>query len=552
MSKDSLSRRSFLRFTALGFSAWGLLACDRRMDLNKKLAKSSNIPTPTIPIATPAGALPGTQPPTPTMGSSPMTEVSPTSEAAPTQTGSIPDQSRSGSIYSSAQLERLQDTAHRFLAETPSEAVRVARSLGYMNGNEHPSTMGGPLSVAILRQAGFISAYTDLHDFWMLNPRPAEDTTILESIFPKRHYLWYFNQQSIRDFDFVQFPLQAGDFLYLFAGEAGTFEQMCTVSRVDEAGRAYSIININTPDGFIIKEVMLYDPNQPGSGQFAAWTDRKYILNIGTTGFGGFQLWRRQVPLFDPGPLEQALAKDIDDLLSRTGGTWRVLFKELDGAVVYARQEHHKLHPASVIKVAIAMLWFKSFEKWGQFSSSEILAKGLEGRTYAQLLKAMLVDSEEDATQSIIHSIEMNKLDIPATLREWGAPVTEIYNRLSTAWETTTLLEGLYAGRCVSPAARQVILDLMSMYTSGDDLRLGSIHKFLPPSYPIYNKRGSLTKELMILADAGILTIPISHGDRIYVAALFAYQGESAVSFDELELAMQKLALIFWEYTRKL
>jgi hypothetical protein len=457
-----------------------------------------------------------------------------------------------GSVYNSAQLERLQAAALKFQAGTPTEALQVAQALRYLVGGEHPSTMGGPLSVEILRQAGFINAYVDLHDFWMLNPRLPEDIAILETIFPRSHYLWYLYQETVRDFDFGQFPLQAGDFLYLFAGEAGTFEQMCTVSRVDSAGRPYSVININTPDGFTIQEVMLYDPAQPGSGQFAAWTNRGSILTTGATGFGGFQLWRRQAPLIDPGPAEQALAFEIDELLASTGGVWRILFKELDGPVVYARQEHHKLHPASVIKVPIAMLWFKSMEKWGLFSGPETLSGGFEGRTFAQLLRAMLVDSEEDATESLIRSIEMNMLDIPATLREWGAPLTEIYNRLSTAWETVTLLEGLYAGRCVSPAARQIILDLMSAYTSGDDLRLGSIQKLLPPGYPIYNKRGTLTTELIILADAAVMTIPLSHGQRTYVAGLFAYQGQTSVNFDQLETAMQKLAFSFWKYTRQL
>jgi hypothetical protein len=114
------------------------------------------------------------------------------------------------------------------------------------------------------------------------------------------------------------------------------------------------------------------------------------------------------------------------------------------------------------------------------------------------------------------------------------------------------LLEGLYSGRCISPVAGQVILDLMSVYTPGDDLRLGSIHKLLPPGHPVYNKRGTLLKEIVIVADAGIMTIPLSFGERTYVAGLFAYQDKSGVSFNQLDNAMQKLAYLFWDYTRKL
>jgi hypothetical protein len=41
----------------------------------------------------------------------------------------------------------------------------------------------------------------------------------------------------------------------------------------------------------MIAETMLYDPLDPTGGIFHAWTkDRDQIL--GSTGFGGFEIWR--------------------------------------------------------------------------------------------------------------------------------------------------------------------------------------------------------------------------------------------------------------------
>ena len=47
---------------------------------------------------------------------------------------------------------------------------------------------------------------------------------------------------------------------------------------------------------FAIQEVMLYDPTQPGVGKFYDWTNVKNYA-LGLTGLGGFEVWRRTIPL---------------------------------------------------------------------------------------------------------------------------------------------------------------------------------------------------------------------------------------------------------------
>ena len=46
-------------------------------------------------------------------------------------------------------------------------------------------------------------------------------------------------------------------------------------------------MNQNTEEGYLISELMLYDPNDPGEGFFYELTDRTN-MDIGITGFGGF------------------------------------------------------------------------------------------------------------------------------------------------------------------------------------------------------------------------------------------------------------------------
>jgi hypothetical protein len=202
----------------------------------------------------------------------------------------------SDNVFSAEQVERLHQASLKYLAATDSEAVRVARDLRFVQGAD-VSNMCGPLAVAILKDAGFISADLDIHDFWLLNPRQKPSRTVLENVFPAAQYTDFRTEQPTNQFNFHQYPLKVGDFLYIYAGKDGSFEHMLTVTRVDEAGRAYTITNLHTDSyNFAIREVVLYDPTLTGVGQFYDWANKKNY-RLGVTGLGGFEVWRRIAPL---------------------------------------------------------------------------------------------------------------------------------------------------------------------------------------------------------------------------------------------------------------
>jgi hypothetical protein len=60
---------------------------------------------------------------------------------------------------------------------------------------------------------------------------------------------------------------------------------------VDAQGRTYAVTNYGTPEGYMIAEVMLYDPLDPMAGIFHTWTKQRDQV-LGSTGFGGFEIWR--------------------------------------------------------------------------------------------------------------------------------------------------------------------------------------------------------------------------------------------------------------------
>jgi hypothetical protein len=198
------------------------------------------------------------------------------------------------------------------------------------------------------------------------------------------------------------------------------------------------------------------------------------------------------------------------------------------------------------------MLFFKSLEKRGTEDFVDYIKKGVDGRSYDQLLHSMLINSEEDATVSFEKVILQNRLDVMKTLQGWGAPHTYIDIRQSTALDMASLLEGLYVGRCVAAVPRKIILDNLQAYTPSDDLRLGKIRQFLPSGYSFYNKRGTITEGILVVADTAIVQVPTAQGDKVYIITAFAYQGENTTSYSQLVDGFGRIAVLLWQYTRAL
>lgn len=216
------------------------------------------------------------------------------------------------SIYmlTTEQQKRLRRIAMNFIAPTQEEATSVAQELGYVQ-HASPSNMCGPLTLAILRDAGIIESNVNLKDFWLI--RPNQKPEVIERILPPERYNHFYFNTPINQFDFNIFPLVPGDILYLYAGSWGTFEHILVITRIDMSGRAFSVTNLNTAkDGnYVIQEVMLYDPQQPGVGQFYEWTNRDNMW-IGLTGFGGFDVWRLSKQLEDLSDGKKKLSSDTD------------------------------------------------------------------------------------------------------------------------------------------------------------------------------------------------------------------------------------------------
>ena len=445
----------------------------------------------------------------------------------------------------SAQQMRREAAARTFIAPDLASARQVALGIDFIEGlNEDASTVCGPLAIAILQNAGLLGLWARPHDFWLINPRLT--LLPLEFTFPPKHYDWLQFDEPIATFDFSARPLLAGDLVYLHAAPGDTFEHMLVVTRVDEAGRAFTVSNFFIATGTIIEERLLFDPDQPGTGQLANWGDRSLRNQMGNTGGDGFRIWRvkdgRSLD-FPSDPASQQLRASLDDLLLGAPGEWYASIKQVNGPLLYQFNPYASFHPASTIKVPIALGFFHWLESQAISDWSLYLNEhGVGGRTYTQLLRAMLVDSEEDATNILVSFLGKGWLD--ELWLAWGLEATKIDPRRSSATELNSVFEALFAGSWISAQARTELLSLLAAYTPNDDARLGLLRPRLPAGATIYNKRGSLVVWPRVVADSGLIQLP----DGVVYSFTLHGVGKNEAGYEELEAMLDQAIVYFGDF----
>ncbi len=195
---------------------------------------------------------------------------------------------------SNAQQIALYRSSLNYVRSNAHDSRRLAKEINGV-GYGDPSNICGPLAIAIMRDAGLIDNGTSPHDFWLLNPLATTDQQLLRRVFPSSRYLYTKLSTPINKMDWQSFPLEPGDFLFIWHGSGGNFDHMLVVNRVDANLRPYAVTNYGTSDGFVIAETLLYDINDPEAGIFHTWTKEREAI-LGSTGFGGFELWRLRSP----------------------------------------------------------------------------------------------------------------------------------------------------------------------------------------------------------------------------------------------------------------
>jgi beta-lactamase class A len=179
----------------------------------------------------------------------------------------------------------------------------------------------------------------------------------------------------------------------------------------------------------------------------------------------------------------------------------------------------------------------QGIEDWDAYLEED----GADGRNYASLLKAMLVNSEEEATQTLVDDLGSAWLE--ETWESWGLKATHVDPRRSSATELVGLFEDLHTGTRLGADSTQAILRFLSTYTPNDDSRIGLLRSRLPQGSVIYNKRGSLVDWPRVVADSAIVELPST-------AFIFTVHGlgRGQATYESLEATLASAVQFFGDF----
>ena len=191
-------------------------------------------------------------------------------------------------------------------------------------------------------------------------------------------------------------------------------------------------------------------------------------------GNGGFATVRRSAGLDSLPAYHQQLYHYLG-----LGLQWTFLVKEIGTSNILFESLHDiKFHPVSMIKIALAIVALMLLDA-ACIQISEFYNYGYDGRSFEQLIYAMVVESEELASSNLLKYIQANG-NKTRILNEWGLLDTLLKPRTTTVYNLTARLEGLFTHQFLNQDMSKYLLELMLIDTDNDPFYLGSITSLLP------------------------------------------------------------------------
>lgn len=237
------------------------------------------------------------------------------------------------------------------------------------------------------------------------------------------------------------------------------------------------------------------------------------------------------------GTLESDLAAIAEEAL----GKWGIYVKEIGSDTAYGINESLTFHPASTIKIPIALEFFYWIDKQG-LSHQDVLKQIPRGeyRTFEQLLNDMLVNSEETATEAISQHINaQDGYNVNQILDTWGVGDISVYPRRATAAEMGKLLEDFYSGKLgLSEESKEMLLNMLRTPSRDDFSRLGApLPQHVRDTYA--HKIGTVLGDggLYTASDMGI--VDLGNGTVYVVVGLSELERES--QYHDAVVTLQKV-----------
>ena len=237
-----------------------------------------------------------------------------------------------------------------------------------------------------------------------------------------------------------------------------------------------------------------------------------------------------QISITDLSSLESELIPGVD---------WYILIRDANtGNNLFERNADSSFPPASMIKIPTAMAVLSILQDQGR-TLEDLKTTGINGRNFDSLLEAMVVHSEESATDALEY-FARGENQLRKKLDGWGLVNTKYDPRTSTASELLNSLELLDTGTALNRENTQYLLNLMDAFTENDQILLGKFNTQLPEC-EFQNKRGTMLNPT-IVADMGILKC----GENSwYLVVAGTPSVESTATFEDIQASIESFAATF-------
>ena len=247
-------------------------------------------------------------------------------------------------------------------------------------------------------------------------------------------------------------------------------------------------------------------------------------------------------PAIAPSPtaadnLNQSFADLKSELID--GVDWYILIQgDNQNETLFEMNPNTAFPPASMIKIPTALAVLSILEDQGR-SLENLKTTGINGRNFDSLLEAMVIHSEESATDALEYFARGDN-QLRKKLDGWGLNNTKYDPRTSTASELLTSLKLLNIGSVLNEEYTQYLLGLMGAYTENDQILLGKLNDELP-GCAFFNKRGTMLNPT-IVSDMGIL----SCGERSwYLVVAGTPAVDSTATFEDIQASIEDFAVAF-------
>ncbi len=237
-----------------------------------------------------------------------------------------------------------------------------------------------------------------------------------------------------------------------------------------------------------------------------------------------------QISITDLSSLESEIIPGVD---------WYILIRDANtGNNLFERNADSSFPPASMIKIPTAMAVLSILQDQGR-TLEDLKTTGINGRNFDSLLEAMVVRSEESATDALEY-FARGENQLRKKLDGWGLVNTKYDPRTSTASELLNSLELLDTGTALNRENTQYLLNLMDAFTENDQILLGKFNTQLPEC-EFQNKRGTMLNPT-IVADMGILKC----GENSwYLVVAGTPSVDSTATFEDIQASIESFAATF-------